>query len=182
MSAPARGVLHLVVGPSGAGKDAVIAGVLAARPDLVAPRRVVTRPAGPGEDHDPVDAAAFDALEAEGAFALSWAAHGLRYGVPRAAADALASGRHVLVNVSRAAIAEARARFAPIRVLRVDAPLETRARRIAGRGRETEAEAAARLARAVADPVAGPDVWPVDNGGALEAAVAQALAALAGPR
>ena len=49
-----RGTLHLVVGPSGVGKDTLIAAARAVRPDLIVPTRMVTRPAGPGEDHEPV--------------------------------------------------------------------------------------------------------------------------------
>lgn len=38
------GRLFAVVGPSGAGKDTLIAAALAARPDLAIVRRVITRP------------------------------------------------------------------------------------------------------------------------------------------
>lgn len=175
-----RGVLHLVVGPSGAGKDALIDAARTARPDILFPTRVVTRPADAGgETHDAADAAAFTARAAAGDFALSWAAHGLSYGVPRAIEAALAEGRHVVVNVSRATIPEARARYAPLRILRIDAPEAVRAARIAGRGRETGAEAASRLARALPCPVEGPDVAVLDNGGDLGDARAAFLAALA---
>ena len=178
-----RGVLHLVVGPSGAGKDALIDALRAERPDLHVPVRVVTRAADAGgETHEAADPEAFAARAAEGGFALSWEAHGLRYGVPAEMADRLAEGRHVLVNVSRAVIEDARARFAPLRVLRVDAPAEIRARRLAGRGRESEPEIAARLARRVQKPVEGPDVVAIDNSGPIGRAVEAALAALAPAR
>jgi ribose 1,5-bisphosphokinase len=67
----------LVVGPSGAGKDTVLAYArqhLAGYEHVVFPRRVITRPPGPGEDYESVTEAEF----ATRRFALSWAAHGLQ--------------------------------------------------------------------------------------------------------
>ncbi|MDF2232049.1 phosphonate metabolism protein/1,5-bisphosphokinase (PRPP-forming) PhnN [Albimonas sp. CAU 1670] len=174
-----RGTLHLVVGPSGVGKDTLIDAARAARPDLMFPTRVVTRPAGPGEDHEPVSAMEFARRDSLGEFALSWRAHGLSYGIPAAVETALAAGRGVVVNVSRAVVAEARNRYAPLRVLALTAAPEVRARRMAGRGRETEAEIAARLRRAPPALPEGADVHVIDNGGALAPARDAFLAALA---
>ncbi len=177
-----RGTLHLVVGPSGAGKDALIAAAAPARPDILFPTRAVTRPAeAGGEAHRAMDATAFARAAAAGAFALRWRAHGLGYGVPREIEAALAAGRHVVVNVSRAVIADARARYAPLRILRIDATPETRARRLAGRGRESAAEIASRLARAAPMPVEGPDVTAIANDGLLADAALRFLDALAPP-
>ncbi|WP_339949926.1 phosphonate metabolism protein/1,5-bisphosphokinase (PRPP-forming) PhnN [uncultured Albimonas sp.] len=174
-----RGTLHLVVGPSGVGKDTLIAAARAARPDLAFPTRVITRPAGPGENHEPVSEAEFARRLALGEFALHWRAHGLAYGIPAAVETALSACRGGVINVSRAAVAEARARFAPVRILALTAAPEVRARRIAGRGRETEAQIAARLRRTPPALPQGPDVRIIDNGGALEDATAAFLAALA---
>ena len=77
------GRLVLVVGPSGAGKDTLIAAGRAALgedPRFVFPRRVVTRPAVAAlEDHESVSPEAFAAARQAGAFALDWEAHGLCY-------------------------------------------------------------------------------------------------------
>lgn len=176
-----RGTLHLVVGPSGVGKDTLIDALRPLRPDLLIPRRVITRPAGAGgEDHDPMTPEAFDAAEAAGRFLLSWRAHDLAYGIPAEAAAALASGRHVLANVSRGVVDQARARFAPVRVLSVTAPPDILAARLKARGREDEAARALRLSRAAPGPQ-GPDVHPIDNGADVARAVAQMAAALAPP-
>ncbi len=139
------GLLVLVAGPSGAGKDTVLAyarGHLAAYGHVVFPRRVVTRPPGPGEDYESVTETEFAARR----FALSWAAHGLRYGIPEEIEADLAQGRIVIANVSRAVISEARERY-HCKVIEITAPAEVLARRLAARGRESEADIAARLAR-----------------------------------
>jgi ribose 1,5-bisphosphokinase len=175
-----RGTLFLVVGPSGAGKDTLIARAAAARPDLLVPRRAVTRPADAGgEEIESMEATAFERAEAAGRFLLSWRAHGLAYGVPAAAGEALAAGRDVLVNVSRAVVEEARRRHAPVRVIVVEASAEVLARRLAARGRESPEDIAARLARAGAAPrPQGADVRVVWNDGPVEEALAAFLGAL----
>lgn len=175
-----RGVLHLVVGPSGVGKDTLIDAARAARPDVVFPRRVITRPADAGgEPHDPATVEDFERRETAGDFLLTWRAHGLAYGVPASAELALASGRHVVVNVSRRAVDTARADAAPVRVLAVTAPTDVLAARLAARGRETAADVAARLRRADLAAPTGDDVTVIDNGADVTDARAAFLAALA---
>lgn len=140
-----NGRLILVVGPSGAGKDTVLAYArahLAQYPQCVFPRRVITRPAGPGEDYESISEAAFK----QRSFALSWTAHGLHYGIPIEIEAALADGKTVIANVSRAVIAHARATY-NCQVIEITAPIEVLAKRLAQRGRETEADIARRLAR-----------------------------------
>lgn len=171
--------LILVVGPSGAGKDALIEAGRRARPGLFYPKRVVTRPAdAAGEEHEGVDPAAFERMEAEGRFALTWRAHGLAYGVPRAILDELAAGRDAVVNVSRSAVEAARALWPAVRVILVEAARETRAARLRARGREDAGEIDSRLAREPAVMTAGADVLVVDNSGRFEDAVSAFLAAL----
>lgn len=176
------GAFVAVVGPSGAGKDAVI-GVARERfsgdDRVVFPRRVITRPAGAGEEHVPASEGEFAAREREGGFALSWHAHGLRYGVPAAVASAVAEGRIAVVNVSRAALAELPDRFARVHVVRVSVPEHVRRERILSRGRENGEAAQARLVRP--DPAPG---HPVDldilNTGTLSTAGGRLVALLAG--
>ncbi len=170
------GRLIAVVGPSGVGKDSVMAGLVAARPALMVARRVITRDAAlGGEDFDPVDEATFHRAVAAGAFALHWGAHGLYYGIPVQVADNVVAGQEVLANLSRGVLDAARARFAAVTVLHLTAQPETLATRLSGRGRESGEAIAARLARVV--PPAGPLV-EVSNDGPLEATVAAALAGL----
>jgi ribose 1,5-bisphosphokinase len=144
------GTLVLVVGPSGAGKDTLLSlarGRLAGDQRIVFPRRCVTRPPGGYEDHDTLDAAGFADAVAAGRFLLHWRAHGLSYGVPASAAADLARGCTVVVNASRAVVAEALARFPRLLVAHITAPAAVLAQRLADRSREHGPDAAARLAR-----------------------------------
>lgn len=173
-----RGTLFLIIGPSGAGKDTLIA---AARERLgsayVYPRRVVTRPANAGgEDHIAETAAAFEARERAGDFALTWRAHDLAYGIPASIEADLARGNHVVINVSRTVVPEARNRFAPTRVVLVTAPPETLRARLVARGREKADAVAERLDRA---PQVDADAIIV-NDGPLQTAVDAFVAALKG--
>ncbi|MFN4282968.1 MAG: phosphonate metabolism protein/1,5-bisphosphokinase (PRPP-forming) PhnN [Alphaproteobacteria bacterium] len=177
-----RGTLFLVVGPSGVGKDSLLDGARAALADgdYVFARRVITRPADAGgETHYEASAADFAAMREAGAFALSWRANGLDYAIPAEIETHLAHGRHVVANVSRTVIDEARARYRPLRVICVAAPAEIVARRLAARGRESAADIAARLARggALAVPE-GPDVAVVVNDASLETGITRMLTAL----
>jgi len=173
---PATGLFVAIVGPSGAGKDAMIRG-LAARlgegDGVFYARRVVTRCADAFEDHDTLAEAAFAVAQAEGRFALAWSAHGLRYGVPREIEAQLAAGGAVVCNVSRAMVAEVRRLYRPSLIVLVTAQPETLAARLAARGREDGATRRQRLARsAVAEVIFEPDAT-IDNDGAIDEAVAQ---------
>jgi len=178
-----RGTLVLVMGPSGAGKDTLIEGArkaLAENSRFVFPRRVITRAAeAGGEEHEPMTPAEFAAAEAGRAFALAWGAHGLRYGIPTMIDAELARGRHVVVNVSRSILAEARKRYRPLAIVEVTAPVEVLAQRLAARGRESAADIAERLARSDAVAVTGPDVMRIETTGTVEESLRKFLAALA---
>ena len=174
------GRLIAVVGPSGAGKDSLMDALVLAEPArFVRARRTIDRPADAGgERHEAVTTAAFDRMAASGRFALWWTAHGQRYGIRPDMLAALSEGRDVLVNVSRAKLADARMAFPDMVVLNVTASAPILAARLRGRGREGTAGIAARLARAA--PPLPPDlaVIVVSNDGTLGDACAQALAGL----
>ena len=169
-------MIFAVVGPSGAGKDTLIAGALRARPGLRLARRVITRPteAG-GEDFEGVTPEEFAARKARGDFALDWQAHGLCYGIPRAQVQ----GRgDVIFNGSRAALTRAQAVFPDLRVIVVTAPPGVLAARLAARGREPPGDIAERLDRAGFDLPAGTFATIVMNDSTPETGVARLLAAL----
>ena len=170
------GTLWLVVGPSGAGKDSLLDGAKAALSDSTAHhfvRRDITRPADAGgEDHNPVTVAEFDAIQKEGGYCLSWGAYNLRYGIPKAIETELAAGRHVIVNVSRSLIGQAREMFPDVRVVNITVPREILERRLRGRGRESEEDIQRRLERAEAFTLEGPDVITFINDRPLDDSVA----------
>ena len=167
------GRLVLVVGPSGAGKDTVLSGAkaaCAADASIVFPRRIVTRPASGSEDHDSIAEADFAAALRDGAFALSWDAHGLRYGVPSTIDIDIRLSRTVVCNVSRGIVAGARERYAHVRCALITAPAELLAARLAARSRATDASHDARLDRNSLYTQFSSDVV-IDNDGAAEDAV-----------
>jgi phosphonate metabolism protein PhnN/1,5-bisphosphokinase (PRPP-forming) len=174
------GTLVLVVGPSGAGKDSVMAEArtrLCNDARYVFATRVITRSAqAGGENHQPMSLADFDATEQAGGYLLSWRAHGLAYGLPIALADDLRKGHIVVANVSRTVIDHARALFpGHVRVVAITAPRDVLAERLALRGRETQEEIIERLDRTPVFFVDGPGVWELKNDGPLKEA-GQALA------
>jgi len=168
-----------VVGPSGVGKDSLIDGLIAARPDLTRVRRVITRdPDAGGEEIEAVSPALFSARAAGGDFVLHWQAHGLSYGIPKTVLDELKEGRDVIANLSRAMLAKAGSAFDDFLVLNVTASPAVLARRLQNRGRESGADISRRLARRVPDMPDGLRSVQIDNSGRLEEAIATALAAL----
>ena len=180
------GALVVVVGPSGAGKDSVIGfalGALAGRSDIHRVRRVITRAedAG-GEDHEAVSPAEFKQRNFAGAFAVSWHAHGLDYGIPVEAVGRLRNGEILIANGSRAALSRFRKVFGRLTVVNITASPEVLASRLAARGRESREEILARLQRRVPDIVDGLDVMTIDNSGPLEQAGARFAELLASLR
>jgi phosphonate metabolism protein PhnN/1,5-bisphosphokinase (PRPP-forming) len=169
-------MIFAVVGPSGAGKDTLLAAALAARPDLRLVRRVITRSteAG-GEDFEGVTEAEFRRRVARRDFALTWAAHGLHYGIPR---DQVSGPADVVFNGSRAALPAAIQVFPALRVILVTAPDAILAARLAARGREPAADIAARLSRAAFTLPDGITATTVVNDGSRAEGVARLLAAL----
>ena len=130
------------------------------------------------EDHDSIDVNEFSRQKLRGAYALDWEAHGLCYGVPVAVEAAMGEGRVVVVNTSRQVIERALEKYPRCCVLLVTASPEVRAQRLAGRGRETTDEVAARLEREGVAIPAGVEAVTIDNSGSLADGVAGFVAAL----
>lgn len=181
------GRLVAVVGPSGAGKDTLLAGAVAQRPGLIWARRVITRPeeAG-GEPFEGVSLVEFEARKARGAFALHWVAHGLSYGIPASILPQLQAGQVVLFNGSRAVLPRAAALFPDLAVVLITADRAALRARLAARGRESGMEQDRRLARADFAMPEGIAHEVVDNSGPVEDGVQALVAVLdrlaAGPR
>lgn len=181
------GLLVLVVGPSGVGKDTLLDGArdrLADDTQFCFPRRCITRPVGSvGENHIPIRPEDYGQMALQGAFLLSWRAHNLAYGVPRHVLDDLASGKTVIVNVSRSVIEDAYALVGRenVRVLNIRASNDALRERLHARGREGALDIERRLARASAYQVEGDNIVHVDNDADLDTGIARFINAIKMP-
>jgi ribose 1,5-bisphosphokinase len=163
------GRLVLVVGPSGAGKDTLIGLARAACADdsgIVFPRRVVTREASSFEDNEPISPDVFRQACDNGGFAVHWEAHGHNYALPRAIDDAIRAGRTVVANVSRTVIDMVRQAYADVVVVKVTAPPEILAERLAARARSSDGKIDDRLRRVVDSGATAPDATIINVGDA----------------
>lgn len=180
------GTLIYLIGPSGSGKDSLLQ---AARPTLEQKgchivQRVITRSAeAVGEQAQAVSPSEFDHLENQGAFAMSWRANGLAYGIPAHINDWLAAGDDVLVNGSRGYLPEARRRYPDLLAILLTVQPGVLRERLLARGRESAGEIDARLARnAQFQPQAHADkgaLHVLDNSSHFERTVAALLELIA---
>ncbi|MBO6807985.1 phosphonate metabolism protein/1,5-bisphosphokinase (PRPP-forming) PhnN [Thalassospira sp.] len=182
------GLLVLVVGPSGVGKDTLLDAArerLAQDKQFCFPRRCITRPAGTvGEIHIPVRPEDFGQMARQGAFLLSWKAHDLGYGIPRHVLEEVEAGKTVIVNVSRSVIDDACELVGQknVRVVNIRASAAALRKRLEARGREDALDIERRLARASAYQVDGDYVVHVDNDADLETGILRFIRALELPQ
>lgn len=157
------GLLVFVVGGSGVGKDSLLIGAQRALENnehFAFPKRLITRDAVAAlEDHDTISVDDYTRLVIEGEAALHWQAHGLGYIIPKSIEDHLRAGKITICNVSRSIISEAAQNY-PVHIANIVADLDLRAKRLAGRGRETQADIKSRLARA---PIKLPNGIPISE-------------------
>lgn len=181
------GRLIYLIGPSGSGKDSLLDAArepLAARGCRIV-RRVITRSAeAKGEAAQAVSVEQFAQMQEQGAFALSWSANGLHYGIPREIDLWLAEGHDVLINGSRGHLPQARERYPDLLVVLLSVDQVVLRERLLARGRESAQEIEARLARntqfaddllAAAGTANASSILLLDNSGALEQTVARLL-------
>jgi phosphonate metabolism protein PhnN/1,5-bisphosphokinase (PRPP-forming) len=115
--------------------------------------------------------------QSAGGFAFWWQAHGLKYAVPGSVADDIRAGRTVICNVSRATVADVRARYAVVDVVLVTAPADILVARLAGRSRGSDGPLEQRIKRN--DAYAGFRAdYTINNVGAPRTAARQLLAVL----
>ncbi|MFX1567634.1 MAG: hypothetical protein ACFFCV_04615 [Promethearchaeota archaeon] len=146
------GVLFLIIGNSGSGKDSIINGVVQKFPShlkqIYAPKRFITRKPSETEQNISISTREFRILEEEGNFALSWHIYGLDYGVPIEIEKYLANDHLVIINVSRTIVAEAKGKYKNVKVIFIKVPFEISYQRIKDRKRETEDLMKERIERA----------------------------------
>jgi ribose 1,5-bisphosphokinase len=163
------GRLILVVGPSGAGKDTLVAlakTACADDPNIVFPRRVITRQASASEENEEVSLDAFRDALARGEYAMHWEAHGHCYALPRGIDDELRAGRTVIANVSRTVVGPVRREYADAVVISITAPPQVLAERLAARARSSDGKIEHRLGRTVDETSSRPDATIVNTGAA----------------
>ena len=177
------GRLVVVVGPSGAGKDTLIAQAraqLARDRACVFPLRLVTRAATAAEDHLTMSEGDFALAVGRGEFAFWWEAHGLKYALPAALDGDIRAGSTVVCNVSRGIVSALRLRYARLVVVLVTAPAEVLAARLAGRGRTSDGDLAQRLGRAAPSEAAFAPDHLIENVGDIAEGATRLVAAITG--
>jgi ribose 1,5-bisphosphokinase len=179
------GRLVVVVGPSGAGKDTLIAQARA-RLDgdaaFVFPLRLVTRAATADEDHLTISEGEFARAAGLGEFAFWWEAHSLKYALPATINDDIRVGRTVVCNVSRGIVSALRLRYLQLSVVLVTAPAEVLAGRLAGRGRTSDGDLAQRLGREAPSPTEFAPDHTIENVGDIADGTARLVAAITAAR
>ena len=145
------GRLIWLMGPSGSGKDSLLSALWQREhPQLLVAHRYITRAANAGsENHIALSEQEFFTRAGQNLLALSWHANGYYYGIGIEIDLWLHAGFDVLVNGSRAHLAQARARYASALLpVCLQVSPEVLRSRLQSRGRESEKEIAQRLARA----------------------------------
>ncbi len=167
-----QGIVFLIVGPSGAGKDTLLTGARAELPDLTFVRRYITRPADAGgEKHIEISMDEFRRMADAGEFCIWWQAHDLGYGVHRHVQGQVAGGDYVVINTSRNAISDFEQAFERVVTIHITASADHLRDRLLLRGRESAEQIDARLARDL-PPVTARELVEIRNEGTLEEATA----------
>ncbi|SAK96480.1 ATP-binding protein PhnN [Caballeronia calidae] len=173
--------LIYVMGPSGAGKDSLLAFARArvgAR--VMFAHRYITREVADGENHISLSQGEFTSRLAHGLFAMHWDSYGMRYGIGIELEAWLARGMPAVVNGSRQHAATVLKHYPDARFIHIDAALPVLAARLARRGREDAAQIEARLARRPAFKLPSrARVVKIDNSGVLADAGTQLIDAFA---
>ncbi len=175
------GRILYVMGPSGAGKDTLIARVreaLGGRGRTLFAHRYITRPPEPGgENHVWLLPAEMAQRAAMGLFLFAWESHGHRYGIGIEVRRWLAAPANVVVNGSRRHLREAMERAPDLVPILIEAPESVLRQRLLARGRESPEEIEARLAQARMGPGALPaHARRVRNDASVEAGTKALLA------
>lgn len=145
------GKLIWLMGPSGSGKDSLLAELRQQEPaQLLVAHRYITRAANDGnENHIALSEPEFFTRAGQNLLALSWHANGFYYGVGVEIDLWLHAGFDVVVNGSRAHLPQAQARYgASLLPICLQVSPAILRQRLQARGRESETEIAARLERA----------------------------------
>lgn len=185
-AAQEQGTLFYVVGASGAGKDSIIAGcsdrLTASHGCRVAHRYITREQDAKGENHVALTHDEFCQRLALGEFCMAWEANGHRYGISTEVDDWLSTGLNVIVNGSRAYLAEAIARYgAQLVTIWIKVDPSVLRERLLTRGRESVEAIDQRIARSARlDDDRPKSARVLRNDGPLSEAVSGLLAIVEG--
>jgi ribose 1,5-bisphosphokinase len=180
-----QATLFYLVGPSGSGKDALLAyareHVAGSVPVLIS-HRYITRPSqAGGENHIALTPAEFDQRMQLGLFALSWQSHQYNYGIGVEIDTWLQAGAHVVVNGSREYLPQASQRYPHMQVILLEVSAAVIRQRLVERGRETAQEIEARIAHnQQLPPIEHPHLHVLNNDSSLSETGAKLMALLTG--
>jgi guanylate kinase len=190
VSAPARGLVFVLSGPAGVGKDAVLARLLERGVDLGRVVTAITRPPRPneveGRDYYFVSKERFRQMVEAGEL-LEWADFvGSPRGTPLASLRRTLSGGHdAILKIDVDGARQVRARLPAAITIFLEPPnLQTLLQRMATRGHDDPAEMQRRLRRAEEEMAAAPsyDYRVVNREGELEGAVDEVAGIIAAER
>lgn len=169
------GLLIVIVGPSGAGKDTLL-NEIRMDPSLAASlhfvKRAITRNfVQDAEKFWPMSTEEFIKAKERNVFCVTWEAHGLHYGVHQTAFDLVETGHIVVLNGARRALSDLQNTFKNMVVINITADPDVLAMRLVERGREDAAKISDRLKQQ--NLAVGPDfdVINIDNSGSLATAL-----------
>lgn len=151
------GSLFIVAAPSGAGKTTLVRRLLACDPQIQLSISCTTRAPRPGEvdgrEYHFVDEARFLAMRAAGDFVESAHVHGNYYGTAKSWLEAqMAAGSDLLLEIDWQGAQQVRAAFPEaVGIFILPPSHEELARRLRGRGTDSEAVISARLAAAAGE-------------------------------
>ncbi len=171
-----KGTLIYVVGASGAGKDSICGAARLELPgfaSVVFAHRYITRPSEVGgENHVALTMEEFVLRREHGLFAMAWDSHGNGYGIGVEIDRWLASGLSVVVNGSRAYLAEAAERYPEMVVIHIKVNRDVLRKRLQNRNRETPRQIEERLCRSDSlDPIRHRNLCIICNNESLKASV-----------
>jgi ribose 1,5-bisphosphokinase len=137
-----QGTLFIITGNSGSGKDSIIKEIQKIWPVEKIPLRVatryITRPSHESEPYVYLKPDVFNRLKNDRQFFLTWHIYGLDYGIGKEVFQWISQGIHVLVNVSRTVIPQARKLLPSVKVIFISVPLDITISRLNKRRRESK--------------------------------------------
>lgn len=173
--------LFYVIGASGAGKDSLLQYARENMPGnaaVIFAHRYITRAANAcGENHIALTVSEFKQRKLQDCFAMSWYSHDTYYGIGLEINIWLSQGLDVVVNGSRAYLAEASETFSNLVPIFIGVDPKVLYQRLLTRGRENQEQIEKRLKQAIEleKEVQHPELLKIENNALLPEAGRQFL-------